>query len=81
MKVYVVIKRQAQDMGDTLETLGVFSKKEDARKSMLEDLREQKYDEDDCVVYDVCDDSIYIVGRLGFSCDHYWVEIAEEEVK
>ena len=80
-KVFVVIKRAAMDMvGDELECLGVFRHKEDARKAMLADFNEQEYNEDDCEYYKVDEDSIYIVGELGFSYDHYWVTIEEKEI-
>lgn len=82
MKVFVVVKRVAADMsGDTLECLGVFRNKKDARKVMLDDFKEQEYDENECEEYEVGEDSIYIVGGLGFSYDHYWAEIVEQEVK
>lgn len=81
-KAFVVIKREALDMGgDTLECLGVFSKIEDARKTMKDDFDCQEYDEEECEEYEVGDDRIYVVGGLGFSCTHYWSEIVEQEVK
>lgn len=80
-KVFVVIKRAAMDVaGDELGCLGVFRHKEDARKAMLDDFNEQEYNEDDCEDYEVNEDSIYIVGGLGFSYDHYWVTIEEKEI-
>lgn len=82
MKVFVVIKRAAMlSAGDSLESLGVFSKIEDARKAMQDDFESQDYDKETCDEYEIGDDSIYVVGALGFSYDHYWVEIVEQEIK
>ena len=82
MKVFVVIKRTAADFaGDSLESLGVFNRIEDARKAMQDDFEGQDYNKETCEEYEIECDSIYIVGALGFSYDHYWVEIVEQEIK
>lgn len=82
MKVFVVIKRAAMDSaGDSLESLGVFSRIEDARKAMQDDFESQGYNKETCDEYEIEDDRIYIVGELGFSYDHYWVEIVEQEIE
>ena len=79
MKVYVVIKRAANAAEDVIECLGVFGKIKDARKTMLEDFKRQEYEESDCEEFEVEEDRIYIVGGLGFSYDHYWIEIVGSE--
>jgi len=82
MKVYVVIYSQAlMDEGDDFGMLGVFFKKEDAREVMIRAFKEKKYDEDLCEDYEIEENRIYAVGENGFSYDHYWVEIVEQEVK
>lgn len=82
MKVYVVIKRCAyRSGGDALETLGVFSNLTDAQKSMAEDFRSEEWDKENCEVYTVTSNLIYVVGQGGFSAEHYWVETHEMEVK
>lgn len=82
MKVYVVIKRCAyRSGGDSLETLGVFTNIEDAQKKMADDFRSEDRVKESCERYTVTSNFIYVVGRSGFSCDHYWAEIHEMEVK
>lgn len=82
MKVYVAIKsRSYRSSGDVLETLGVFKNLSDAQKRMADDFRSEKLDYENCEVYTVTSNIIFVVGRGGFSSEHYWAEIHEMEVR